>query len=118
MEANGYFDKSLVKRVAVMEAAMAAAALPVIEIKEKVESMKVAKPKKVPVRKALEMTSMDVDGESKADQLLKQVKKSGITKKVSSTGKKLGKKDKQVFHMGKRTKEKKKAKRSASQARK
>jgi len=118
MEANGYFDKSLVKRVAVMEAAMSAAALPVIEIKEKVESMKVAKVKKVPVRKALEMTSMEVDGESKSDQLLKQVKKNGITKKVSSTGKKLGKKDKQVFHMGKRTKEKKKAKRSASQARK
>jgi hypothetical protein len=58
--------------------------------------MKVAKVKKVPVRKALEMTSMEVDGESKSDQLLKQVKKSGITKKVSSTGKKLGKKDKQV----------------------
>jgi hypothetical protein len=30
MEANGYFDKSLVKRVAVMEAAMSAAALPVV----------------------------------------------------------------------------------------
>uniref|UniRef100_A0A7S0WSN4 Uncharacterized protein n=1 Tax=Pyramimonas obovata TaxID=1411642 RepID=A0A7S0WSN4_9CHLO len=116
LEENGYFDKSLDKRVAAMQAAMAADPVPRPEPKEPVERMKTEKPKKVPTRKPLEM--MDVDG--KVEDALKP-KAAGIKKKgriapnVNAKGKKLGKKDKILFHLGKRTAQKKKAKRQAKQ---
>mmetsp|Transcript_18620 Transcript_18620/g.25817 ORF Transcript_18620/g.25817 Transcript_18620/m.25817 type:complete len:147 (-) Transcript_18620:271-711(-) len=125
LQSDEFFDKTLVPRMSAMEKAMAAEPLPrnsskaskskaemQMDLDEGSEKKGPEKKKKVPVRVPLEMTAMEVE----PTPAYLKAQSAGISKKkpAKSVERKAGNKQKIVFHVGKNTAQKKKAKRRAA----